>query len=158
MHTSSHKPAMHYMHLGIMTVLMFVAMYAFMYAMVDRFENVFPNINQAYMAGLMTAPMLIIELLVMGMMYPNKILNYAIIGASAVALTLCWFAIRSQIAVGNLQFIKSMIPHHSGAILMCGKADLTDTKLKALCGRIIKGQQEEIDEMKSILANLQNKS
>jgi uncharacterized protein (DUF305 family) len=149
---------MHYVHLGIMTGLMFFAMYAFMYAMVDRFENVFPNINQAYMAGLMTAPMLIIELLVMGMMYPNKTLNAAIIGGSVVLLGLCWFAIRGQTAVGNVQFIKSMIPHHSGAILMCGKADLTDAKLKALCGRIIKSQREEIDEMKAILAEVQSKS
>ena len=39
----------HYIHLAIMTVLMFIAMYILMYAMVDRFENVFPNINQFYM-------------------------------------------------------------------------------------------------------------
>lgn len=154
MHKSSHSPSMHYIHLGIMTVFMFIAMYALMYAMVDRFADVYPNINQAYMAGLMTAPMLIIELIVMGMMYPNKLLNYTIIAASAVLLALSWFAIRGQTAVGNVQFVKSMIPHHSGALLMCGNANLTDAKLKALCVRIIKGQQEEIDEMKLILAEL----
>ena len=45
-----------------MTALMFVAMFGLMYAMVDRFDNVFPNLNQLYMASLMTAPMLLIEL------------------------------------------------------------------------------------------------
>jgi hypothetical protein len=38
-----------------MTVLMFMAMFALMYAMVDKLDNVFPNLNQLYMAGLMTA-------------------------------------------------------------------------------------------------------
>jgi uncharacterized protein (DUF305 family) len=149
---------MHYMLLALMAALSFAAMYALMYAMVDRFADVYPSINQTYMAGLMTAPMVIIELIVMSMMYPSKAVNAAIIGVSIVVGALCWFAIRNQAAVGNVQFIKSMIPHHSGAILMCGKADLTDAKLKALCSRIIKGQQDEIDEMKAILGSLQSKS
>ena len=40
----------------MMTVLSFIAMYALMYAMVDSFESVYANLNQVYMAGLMTAP------------------------------------------------------------------------------------------------------
>lgn len=42
-------------NLAIMTVLMFIAMYVLMYAMADWLENVLSNINQLYMAGLMTA-------------------------------------------------------------------------------------------------------
>jgi hypothetical protein len=41
--------------------------------MVDRFANVYPNLNQFYMAGLMAAPMVLIELALMGHMYPNKV-------------------------------------------------------------------------------------
>ena len=40
-------------------------MYALMYAMVNTFANVYATVNQAYMAGLMTAPMVVIELVVM---------------------------------------------------------------------------------------------
>ena len=36
-----------------------------MYAMVDASSNVYPNLSRSYMAGLMTAPMLIIEVLLM---------------------------------------------------------------------------------------------
>jgi hypothetical protein len=39
--------------------LSFISMYVLMYAMVDRFANVYPNFNQFYMAGLMTAPMVL---------------------------------------------------------------------------------------------------
>lgn len=47
-----------------------------------------------------------------------------------------------------------MIPHHSGALLMCGQASITDAELKKLCTEIIEGQQKEIEQMKAILARL----
>ena len=46
----------HYVHLAIMIALSFISMYVLMYAMVNRFANVYSNLNQFYMAGLMTAP------------------------------------------------------------------------------------------------------
>ncbi len=42
----------HYMKLLIMAALSFISMYILMYSMVDRFANVFPNINQFYMGGI----------------------------------------------------------------------------------------------------------
>jgi uncharacterized protein (DUF305 family) len=47
-----------------------------------------------------------------------------------------------------------MIPHHAGAILMCGKAPIQDAEIKAPCQNIIDGQQTEIDQMKAILSRL----
>ncbi|MBS0470967.1 MAG: DUF305 domain-containing protein [Proteobacteria bacterium] len=145
---------MHYVFFAIMLVLSFVAMFGFMYAMVDRFANVYPNINQFYMAGLMVAPMAIFELMLMGSMYPNKAANIAIIAASVVALVLFWVGIRDQAGIGDDQFLKSMIPHHAGAILMCQQAPLQDQEIKKLCGKIISSQQSEIDQMKRIMKRL----
>ena len=59
----------HYGRFTLMLVLSFACMYALMYAMVDRFANVVPNINQFYMAALMTAPMAILEPALKGAMY-----------------------------------------------------------------------------------------
>lgn len=143
-----------YGHLLLMTVLSYFAMFALMYAMVDRFSNIYPNLNQAYMAGLMAAPMVIIELVVMRAMYPNMKFNVTIIGVALLALVLSFIGIRMQTAVGDIQFVKSMIPHHSGAILMCDQATIADAELKKLCDGIAKGQQQEIDQMKAILARL----
>ncbi|WP_342360589.1 DUF305 domain-containing protein [Terrarubrum flagellatum] len=155
-HAGAARGAMnHYIRLAAMIVLSYIAMYALMYAMVDKWDDVYPNINQAYMAALMTAPMVIIELALMGAMYENKTANMAIIIASVVALALSWTMIRRQTAVGDAQFVRSMIPHHSGAILMCDGAKISDAELKELCGRIVKGQQEEIDQMRAILARIE---
>lgn len=149
------KPAemrKHYGRLAVMIVLSFISMYILMYAMVDRFQNVHPSLNQAYMAGLMTAPMVSIELLLMGMMYQQRQWNLAILVASLVIGVACFAAIRQQFLIGDREFLRSMIPHHSGALLMCGKAPITDPELKQLCGTIIQGQQAEIDQMNAMLA------
>ncbi len=148
-HTQMNKS--HYGRLLIMTAISFIAMYILMYAMVDRIANVYPNFNQFYMAGLMTAAMVIIELLVMSGMYPSKRLNTLLVLASVAALAGFFGLIRMQTAVSDRQFLKSMIPHHAGAILMCEQASLHDPELIRLCEAIRRGQQREIDQMKAKL-------
>jgi len=144
----------HYRHLVVMIGLSFLTMYVLMYAMVDVFDNVYSNLNQAYMAGLMAAPMAIIELVVMRMMYRERRLNLVIGGVSVVVLAVCWALIRQQTAIGDRQFLRSMIPHHAGAILMCGEASVSDAEIKALCKNIVTSQQSEIDQMRVILGRL----
>jgi uncharacterized protein (DUF305 family) len=144
----------HYPRLLAMTVLSFIAMYILMYAMVDRLANVYPNFNQFYMAGLMTAAMVIIELLVMSGMYHNKKLNALLLVASVLALGAFRFAIRKQAAITDCQFLKSMIPHHAGALLMCGQAPIQDAEIRKLCRQIVLGQQKEIDQMNAMLGRI----
>lgn len=144
----------HYKKLLIMAVSSFISMFILMYAMVDTFSNVFVNVNQFYMAGLMTAPMIIIEMVVMGAMYMDKKLNTIIIAVSSVLLIAFFIFIRQQSAVSDKQFLKSMIPHHASAILMCEKSNLQDPEIKDLCQSIISGQQAEIDQMKAKLQEL----
>jgi hypothetical protein len=90
-----------------------VVYFVFMYMMVDRFSNVYPNLNQFYMAGLMTAPMIVIEIFVMWSMYNNKKANLMITGVSVVLLVVFAFFIRKQTAISDKEFLKSMIPHHA---------------------------------------------
>jgi hypothetical protein len=145
----------HYARLLLMTGLSFVAMYLLMYAMVDSFDGYFNNVNQAYMAGLMAAAMVVIELGVMGAMYPSKTTNVALMIVSLVALAACWGLIRTQAGVGDRQFLRSMIPHHSGALLMCREAPIGDSEIRKLCAGIVESQQREIEQMKDILARLE---
>jgi hypothetical protein len=145
----------HYRNLLIMAVLSFISMYVLMYAMVNTLDNVIPNLNQFYMAGLMTSPMIIIEIVLMRSMYTNKKLNYSIIAISSIVLIAFFLFIRQQTAVSDRQFLKSMIPHHASAILMCEKANIQDPEIKVLCASILSGQQAEIDQMKARLAELE---
>ncbi|MBQ3301442.1 MAG: DUF305 domain-containing protein [Eggerthellaceae bacterium] len=122
-----------------------------MYAMVNSVANVYNNLNEFYMAGLMAMPMAVIELLLMAAMYPNKRLNAILVGAAIVVGLLFWFSIRNQAAISEQQFLRSMIPHHASALLMCRQNAFADPDLRRLCGEIIESQQREIDEMKAKL-------
>ena len=61
---------------------------------------------------------------------------------------------RTQAFVGDKEFLKSMIPHHSGAVLMCNEASITDPEIVQLCGQILESQKREINQMKTILNRL----
>ena len=144
----------HYVRLAVMIVLSFISMYVLMYAMVNSLGDVYNSLNQVYMAGLMTAPMVVIELLFMSGMYSNKKLNALLIAGGCVAGIAFFLFIRQQTAISDRQFLRSMIPHHSGAILMCNEASLQDQRIRELCKNIVAGQQQEIDQMREILADL----
>lgn len=148
---SQHGQENHYVRLAGMIALSFISMYILMYSMVHSFADVYNSLNQVYMAGLMTAPMVVIEMVLMSGMYKNKRLNAIIIAASC-ALGIAFFIfIRQQTAITDRQFLRSMIPHHSGAILMCEDASIQDARIKELCKTIIAGQQAEIDQMRAML-------
>lgn len=139
----------HYGRFLLMITLHFVAMYILMYAMVNSFANVFNNFNQVYMAALMTSSMVLIELPLMMGMYKSKKLNAIIIAVGLVVLVGSFLLIRKQSAISDRQFLRSMIPHHAGAILMCEEASIEDREIQELCRGIVAGQQAEIDQMKA---------
>lgn len=145
----------HYYRLLVMAVLSFLSMYILMYSMVNTMGNVYNNFNQVYMAATMTAPMLVFEILLMGMMYQNKRLNALIVALSVLGLVIFFLFIRQQTAITDKQFLRSMIPHHAGAILMCEQAPIQDPDIRQLCGTIIASQQSEIDQMKEKLSELE---
>jgi uncharacterized protein (DUF305 family) len=147
----SRQPRSPYVGLAWMAALSFAAMYVLMYAMVDRVNNVYSNLNQFYMAGLMAMPMVVIELVVMRSMYSSRRLNLAILAVCIAAAVAFWFGIREQAGITERQFLKSMIPHHAGAILMCEQTEMTDPEALELCRRIIASQRSEIEQMKSML-------
>ena len=140
-----------WLRLAVMTVVGFVAMYLLMFTMIDTGADFYQNLNMAYMAGSMTAAMVVIELIVMSVMYKNAKLRNLLIGVSAVLLVVTVLFTRYQTGIGDVGFLRSMIPHHSGAILMCREAAITDPELVKLCGEITESQRREIDQMNRIL-------
>lgn len=140
-----------FLRLALMAVLSFVAMYLLMYTMVDKWADFYPSVSMVYMAGSMTAAMVIIELIVMSEMYKNPKLRNTLIGVSALLLVAFVLFTRYQTGIYDKDFLRSMIPHHSGAILMCTNPRLEDPEIISLCRTITEGQQQEIQQMKAII-------
>ena len=155
---NAHDPSMphhgmskhHYLMLAFNMVLSLIVMYFVMFSMIDGWGDFRNNLNMVYMALTMVAPMGILMLATMGGMYPNKRLNLFLHAGLALLFVAAFTGTRSQTLIGDRQFIASMVPHHSGAILMCRKAAITDPELMALCSEISRGQRIEIERMNAI--------
>jgi hypothetical protein len=143
-----------YTWLAINMALSLAAMYFVMFSMIDGRSDFRNNLNMLYMALTMVAPMGIIMLATMAGMYQNRPLNVALYIAFVLIFAAAFSGTRQQALIGDRQFIASMIPHHSGAILMCRKARLSDPELVKLCQGISKGQRDEITQMEAIARRL----
>lgn len=145
-----------YFMFAVNMVLSLIVMYFVMFSMIDGWGDFRNNLNMFYMALTMIAPMGIIMLATMGGMYRNRGLNLALYAGLAILFVVAFTGTRTQTLIDDRQFIASMIPHHSGAILMCREARLTDQELVNLCGAIARTQREEIEQMEAIRARLNN--
>ncbi|MUI52256.1 DUF305 domain-containing protein [Pseudomonas aeruginosa] len=134
--------------------LSLVAMYLVMFTMIDTWGDFRNNLNTLYLALTMVAPMGIIMLLTMPGMYPSKRTNLFIHAGLVAVFVLSLAGTRTQTAIDDKQFVASMVPHHSGAILMCREANLSDAELVKLCEEIAVAQRREIEQMDAIRARL----
>jgi uncharacterized protein (DUF305 family) len=140
---------------GAVTVHFFI-MWTLTYVGVDELDHVWLNWNRFYMAVVMVAPMVIVMLLAMAHMFPDRRRNVVILLLSALVFVGAFAAIRAQALIGDAQLSRSMIPHHSIAIKNCERASLRDAETVQLCQEIIRAQREEIAQMERILARLEN--
>ncbi|HQS82563.1 MAG TPA: DUF305 domain-containing protein [Thiobacillus sp.] len=146
--------ASHYKKFALTLSINAVLMFFITYAMIDTVDHFYPNINRAYMSLMMVAPMAIVMLFVMRGMYQNAKINTMLYALFAGVFIVSFALARTQTPVGNEQFLRSMIPHHSSAILMCQQSAISDREIIELCGEIVKTQKEEIAQMKAILGRL----
>lgn len=135
------------------TIIMFGLMYLNTYSV----DHIFFSETRAFMALIMGATMAIVMLAFMWKMYPNKGVNVGIlVGSLAVFLVSLWL-VRSQATVGDVAYMRAMIPHHSIALLTSERANITDPRVRKLADGIIAAQKKEIGEMKEYIQDLEAK-
>lgn len=140
-----------------MLVASFIAMYITMYLNTYAIEHVYFSLTRFYMSCLGIAAMAIIMFVAMRNMYQNKKKNVAIVLGSIVLFVGALGLVRDQKStVGDVLWMKAMIPHHSIAILTSERANIQDPEVKKLANDIIKAQKKEIEEMKQMIDRLQN--
>lgn len=137
--------------IGVSTVVMFGLMYLNTYAI----EHVRFSETRAFMALVMGAAMTVIMLLFMLRMYPDRRVNLAILAGAAVVFAGSLTLVRSQRTVGDVAFMKAMIPHHSIAIMTSERAQIRDPRVRKLADGIIAAQRREIAEMNALIADLE---
>lgn len=131
-----------------------LVMFGLMYLNTFRLDHVFLSETRAYMALIMGATMAIVMLTFMWQMYANRRLNFVIYGLSGLIFGGSLYLVRSQKTVDDVSYMRAMIPHHSIAILTSERAGITDPRVRKLADGITEAQRREIDEMKSLIEDL----
>ena len=132
-----------------------LVMFGLMYLNTFLITHVFFSETRTYMAIMMGGVMAIIMLAFMLSMYKNRSLNLAIFIGSAIVVAASLWLVRSQVTVGDVSFMRAMIPHHSIAILTSERANISDPRVRKLADEIIEAQRREIGEMKALIADLE---
>ncbi|GAA0487656.1 DUF305 domain-containing protein [Alkalibacterium sp. s-m-22] len=145
-----------YIRFGLMILTSTLIMYGLMYLNTYERSHVYFSETRVYMAIMMGAVMAIVMMLFMWKMYKNKKLNSIILTGSVVVFGLMLFLVRSQTTVNEVSWMRSMIPHHSIAILTSERANFEDERVQQLADEIIEDQVEEIAEMEALIEELQN--
>ena len=153
MHKQKNQYTTFFLMLGASFIAMYIAMYLNTYAL----DHVYFSMTRFYMTCLGISAMAVIMLLFMIKMYQNKKKNMAIIVVSILLFSSALILVRAQKpVVGDMLWLRAMIPHHSIAILTSERADIKDPKVKELANNIISAQKKEIEEMKAMIKRLEN--
>ena len=143
-----------YARFAAMIVTSTIVMFGLMYLNTYRFDHAVFSETRTYMALMMGGAMAIIMLGFMQKMYENRHVNAAIFAGSALLFAVMLWLVRSQATVGDVSYMKSMIPHHSVAILTSERAGIEDRRVRKLADQIIEAQRREIAEMKVLIEDL----
>jgi|SRR5680860_106678 len=146
-----------YIKFGVMIATSILVMFGLMYLNTYQLDHVFFSETRLYMAFIMGMTMAIVMLGFMLNMYQNKRVNAGIFIGSAIVFALSLWLVRSQTTIEDISWMKAMIPHHSIAILTSERANISDPRVRELADSIIEAQRKEIEEMKTLIKDLENK-
>ncbi len=146
---------MSYARFGAMIATSTIVMFGLMYLNTYALDHVWFSQTRAWMAVVMGATMAVIMLGFMLGMYRDKRVNLAIFIGSILAFAVALFLVRSQETVGDVSYMKAMIPHHSIAIMTSERAHIRDPRVRKLADGIIEAQVREIAEMERLIADLE---
>lgn len=155
--SNQHSKNKVYTNFILMLSASFIAMYITMYLNTYEMDHVYFSLTRFYMTCLGISAMAVIMWSFMRKMYQNKKKNIAILLGSFILFVSALGLVRAQgPVVGDVLWMKAMIPHHSIAILTSKRADIIDPEVKKLADDIIKAQEREIGEMKNMIIRLEN--
>ena len=145
---------MSYWRFAAMIATSIVVMFGIKYLSTYEWSHVWYSETRTYMALMMGGAMGVIMLGFMLGMYRNRRMNIAIFAGSALLFGVSLWLVRSQETVQDRSYMRSMIPHHSIAILTSERSELRDIRVCRLAEEIITAQRREIAEMEWLIEDI----
>lgn len=129
-------------------------MFFLMYQLVYSFDHVMFSVTRLIASLVMGCVMTLVMLSFMWSMYKGMGAKVAVLVLAALLGVILLFVNRSQALIGDVNFMRAMIPHHSIAINNARKASISDPRVRELADQIIESQVREIAEMKLLIDDI----
>lgn len=129
-------------------------MFFLMYQLVYSFDHVMFSVTRLIASLVMGCVMTLVMLSFMWSMYKGMGAKVVVLVLAALLGVILLFVNRSQALIGDVNFMRAMIPHHSIAINNARKASISDPRVRELADQIIESQVREIAEMKLLIDDI----
>jgi hypothetical protein len=155
MENGSEKMHMGWGRFAAMIATSTAIMFFLMYQLVYTADHATFSLNRLVASFIMGGVMTVVMLGFMWSMYEGTGVKIAVVAGGALLAGVLLYLNRSQTLIGDTEFMKSMIPHHSIAINNSRKADIRDPRVRALADEIIAAQVREIRAMKLLIDDIE---
>lgn len=125
-----HKMSMSWGKFAAMIATSTAIMFVLMYQLVYEADHVMFSLNRLIASLVMGCVMAVVMLGFMWKMYEGQGAKIAVLAVAALAGLVLLGVNRSQSLVGDVAFMKAMIPHHSIAINNARKAHISDPRVR----------------------------
>jgi hypothetical protein len=132
-----------------------VVMFFFMYQLIYSIDHATFSTNRLVSSLVMGCVMTVIMLGFMWSMFHGQRAKLGVLVGASLLGAILLVVNRAEALIGDLQFMKSMIPHHSIAINNARKASISDPRVRKLADEIIESQVREIAEMKLLIQDIE---
>jgi hypothetical protein len=132
-----------------------VIMFFFMYQLVYSWDHATFSLTRLVSSFVMGCVMTAVMLAFMWSMYQPERAKIIVLVAAVLGGVALLALNRSQTLIGDTDYMKSMIPHHSIAINNSRRADIRDPRVRYLADRITRDQVKEIAEMKMLISDIE---
>ena len=154
MNQQKQMPGMSWNRFAAMIATSTFIMFFLMYQLIYTLDHATFSVNRLIASLVMGCVMTVVMLSFMWSMYRGVGIKIAVLGlATAIGLILLSVN-RAEALIGDVTFMKSMIPHHSIAINNSRKASISDPRVRELADEIIESQVREIAEMQLLLDDI----
>lgn len=143
-----------YQKLFSITVISIIVMYLILFFNIDKPKHFELSLSRLYLTLAIVCPIIWMFIITMRADFYKRWLNTTIsLFTIAVFVASIW-ALRTQKFVDDAQYLKEMIPSHSAEVDVSKHATISDSHVKSLSEKIVKRNEEEIQEMKAILKRI----
>lgn len=148
------KMSMDWGRLAAMVATSTIVMFFLMYQLVYDWDHALFSRTRLISSLVMGCVMTVVMVAFMWRMYRPSVAKIAVLAAAIFAGGSLLAINRNQTLIGDIAFMKAMIPHHSIAINNARKADIRDPRVRYLADRITRDQVKEIAEMNMLIEDI----